>query len=348
MAKQVNVSDDSGSTWFTLPGGTGAFNSESEGITDTIFGQTFSSTEIGLINWTISGNAFFKGFAGYLAEIKESGTPTIANGEAMSIVSGKTYAIDDAAKDIWDRVDTVVVYDNAVDHTADVLSIDYLLGRVTFLAAYTVTGAVTVDISYLPMTQLAKGQTYTLTMTAEAIDNTDFATAQANGGYRTFESGLRTVSVELGGVYDSTENAASDLAGRNEIVIEIDPAGDGSTVFRGWFKIQSASQSGDVGALEDESITAQLTVPDDALIGSYFSVRHTATTLSVAVQKVITAFIDEIVIDVQYLPTGVEGESPLNGKEGVSVVTDVSLSGGLSDMNTFVADFQGVGAFSEV
>ena len=350
-AKVIRVSDDDGSTWYTLPGSTGEFANEAESISDTTFGQTFESSEIGLLGWMVSANAYFKGYAGYLAKILQPGTPTATTGEACTLVSGKTYQINDTAKRIWDRSATIVVYDNAVDHSADVQDIDYLFGKVTFDSSYTVTGAVTVDVTYLPMTQLGKGQSYNLTMSANPIDNTDFATAQANGGYKTFEPGLRTVALELSGIFDATVNSKADLAARNELIVEIDPAGDQSSLARGFFKIVDTGQSGDVGALEEETLSLELTVPEDPdfTVAAVFGWQHSGSTLlSQAIQILLTAWLDESLIDVQYLPQGAVGQTPLDGAEGDCMVADVSLSGGLNDMNTFNVELQGIGAYTEV
>lgn len=76
MAKVVQVSDDNGSTWYTLPGNGGEFSKESSSIDDTVFGQDYKSSEVGLIGWTVSAQAFYKGFAGYSADIKKAGSNT--------------------------------------------------------------------------------------------------------------------------------------------------------------------------------------------------------------------------------------------------------------------------------
>src|SRR3990172_7175042 len=229
MAKKIKLSDDAGSTYSELPGSTGEFSVESEQIEDTVFGQTFQSNTPGLISWGVTANGIFKGFAGYLAEIKKQGTPTAFTAEACALESGQIYKISDATKEIWDRSQTLTFYDTAVDKTAFVEWVDYLFGRVKFLDSYTVTGAVTATGKYLPTAAIAKGNSYTLTMSADTNDTSDFDTCQGNGGYKTFAPGLRTVQLEMGGVFDATEALAADLAARSELIIEVDPAGDGSS-----------------------------------------------------------------------------------------------------------------------
>lgn len=349
-AKKIQISTDGGSTWLNLPGSQGTFTNESEGIDDTILGQTFQSQDVGLITWSVQSDGIFKGFSGYLANILKTGSATAATGEACSLVSGKTYAIDDTAKEIWDRNATVTVYDGASPVSAsNIASIDYLFGRVTFVSGYTVTGAVTVDASYFATAAIGKGNAYTLTMSADNIDESNFEACQANGGHRIFAPGLRTVALEIQGIFDASENAKSDLTNRSELICEIDPAGDGSSIARGYFKIMNTEQGGTVGALEEETINFSLTVPDDSTIEHIFNWRHTNSTLNAAIQAAIASWVGELnTYDVRYLPQGAAGQSPLDGVTGDVVFTDITLSGGLSSMNVFNIEMTGTGAYTEV
>jgi len=354
MAKVINLSDDAGVTWYPLPGSEGSFQSEAEQIDDTILGQTFQSNEVGLVGWGISSNGIFKGFAGYLAEIKQGGTPTATADEACSLVTGKTYQVDDVTKRVMDRqTATLVVDDNAAPvAAADIESIDYLFGRVTFVASYTPTTPITMDYDYLPLAAVGKANTYNMSMTAEAIDETDFATAQANSGTRIFTSGLRTVALELGGIYDSTEDLRAALIARSELIIDIDPAGDGSAIARGFFKLATAAQAGTVGALEEETLNFTLSVPieeTNPAVEFPFNWQFTSTTLATAIQVAITSWVSELnTYELQYLPEGAIGQTPNDGVEGTFVATDISLSGGLSNMNVFTMELQGTDEYAVV
>jgi len=355
MAKAIQISTDD-VTYVTLPGSQGTFSAEGEAIDDTILGQTFTSNQTGLISWSVSSDAIWKGFAGYIAEIKKVGTATSTTGEAMTLVSGKTYQIDATTKRIWDRSATVTVYDNAVDHTADVANIDYLFGKVTFNSSYTVTSPVTVDVDYFPTAVIGCANSYTLTQSADTIDDTCFNTAQANGGKRTYSSGLRTVSVELTGTYTpvaAPDDFKSILSNRDEVIIEIDPAGDGSSIARGFFKLASQEQGGSVGALEEETLMFNLYVPDETVnpeVAIPFAWSHTgSTTLNTAIRNLLNSWEQELnTYYVQYLPSGTPGQSPLDGVKGQFVVTDVSLAGDLGSMNVFTAELQGTGGWTIV
>jgi len=342
MAKLVQLSDDGGSVWDTLPGSSGELTEEREELSDTIFGQTFNSNEVGLVNWSVSANAFYKGFAGYQAKILQQGTSTAMTDESMTLVSGKTFTIDDDTKEIFDRNQTLTFDDAAVlVPEADIESVDYLFGTVTFTAGHTVTEPITVLGNYWPVVAVAGASSYTLTQTADTKQTTDFAVAQANGGFHTFLPGLRSVALELTGFYDLTNGFLVDLKAGTEVVVEINADGLGEasgSVARGFFKIITHGQSGDVGALEEETVEFRLTVPNVDKMVLPFSWQHAATTtLDTAVQKALTAWLTEAVIDVQYLEDGVAGV------KGQCVVTDVSLEGALDGMNTFTIDVQGSG-----
>lgn len=339
MAKRIRVSDDAGSNWYTLPGNTGEMNNEAGALDDTIYGQDYASSQTGLIGWTISANGLYKGFAGYVATIKKSGTPTAMTDEPMSLVSGKTYKVTDASKSIWDHTDTYVIEDDSTPvSSSNIESIDHLFGQVTFISSYTPAGVITVTGDYLPMTVLGCSNSFTLTQTANPNDATCMDTAKANNGHRIFEYGLKTVNLELQGIYKSANNFLTLLQNRAEMVIEINPDGSSKSIARGFFKPMSTGQSGDVGDLEQETITFDLSVPDDSDVIVPFTWFHASdTTLSMAVRVCLNAWEDKEIIDVSYLPDGT------NGHSGEAIVTDMTLSGGLEAMNEFTVNFQGVG-----
>ena len=342
--KRVDLSDDNGVTFELLPGNTGSFNQDAAALEDTVFGADFGSEEIGLINWTVEAQAFYKGFAGYLAKIKQAGSTTAMAGESMTLVSGKTFKIDDATKEIFDRAVTFTIFDNAVDETDEVESINYLFGEITFKSSFSVTEPVTIDGSFFPTITLGKASAFTMTQTADTVETSDFATVQGNGGFRTFEQGLKTISLDLTSFYDVTVGFRAALIARDTLIVELDPVGTGESIARGFFKIATEAQAGDVAALEEETTTLTLQVPIVSPIPSDtpFNWQFTATTLSTAVQIAIVAFIDGTEIDVQYLYDGI------NGVKGKCIITDLTLAGGIDNMNEFTVTCQGTGATTDV
>lgn len=340
MAKEIQVSSDD-ITYYTLPGTSGDFNVEAEGISDTIFGQTFNSTETGLISWTTSANAYWKGFAGYLATIKKSGTSTAMVTEATTELTGTTFQITDTTKRVLDRTVTFTAT-ASISGALTITNIDYLYGIFTF--STDVTGeTVTVDGSYLPMAAYGTAREFTLTQSADTIDTTDFDTAQGNGGFRTFNPGLRQVSLDLSGFFDTAADFKTLLQSRAEIVIEIAPKGNTESICRGFFKPMTTGQSGEVGATEDETATFELSVPySDTQTISPFSWTHSSTTMPQAVQECISAWENETPIYVKYLHDGT------NGWKGQNVITDFSLTSGLSAMVEFSFSGQGTGVYTAV
>lgn len=337
MSKRVQISDDAGATWFTFPGNKADKSLTASDINDTIFGADYQSGQTGMITSEMSCNGLFKGFAGYVSKIMKSGTATTFTASGMTLVTGKTYKMTLATQNIWDRKTAVTILDNAVAvSAANILSIDYLHGQVTFISAYTPTGPITATGKYLPMTQIAGANGFTLTQNANAIDNTDYVVAQTNGGYRTYSIGLRTVKLSLKGFYNASNGFEALLQSRPEIVIELNIDGGGLNVARGWFKPITVGQSGNVGELEDASLDFSLSVPDQADISIPFAwAIDPASTLSTALKKALTHYTTSNTIKVNYLPDGT------TGFKTSAIITDLSLTGGLDVMNEFSIKFQG-------
>lgn len=344
-AKRIRVSDDSGSTLYTLPGNTGNIQRDGGTVDDTIFGQNFKSMQTTLIDAKITSNALYRGFAGYLATIKKSGSSTATTGEATTqIGSSKSYQITNPVKQIFDRTVVPLVKDAGVDHTPDVLSYDYLFGIVTFKSAYTPGGAITVDYHYLPTAAMAKANSFTLTQTADATETSDYVTMQANNGHKTYQQGLKTCAFEVKGFYDVSNGFESLLDGRAELIVEICPDGNSKAIARGFFKPTSDQNDGNVGAIETYDVKFTLTVPDDPLMVLPFSWAFNAGgTLNIGVQKAITAWINGTNLLVQYLPDGTTGFSA-----AACVVTEISLAGAVDGINIFSTTFQISGAITTV
>ena len=341
--KKIQISDDSGTTWYTFTGNSGDLSEEAEQIDDSIYGTSYGSNTVGLLTWSLSSNALYKGFAGYEATIKKSGTSTPITGGGMTQVgSTSTWETTLATTNIWDRAVTVTVYDTAVDVTADVESIDYIWGRITFTSGSEPVGAVTADFSHLPTADYGKAREFTLTQNADTIDTSDFETVQANSGYRTYEPSTRTVSLSMSGFYALSNGFKALLEAREEMVIEINPSGSSTeSACRGYFKVGTSSQSGDFGGNEDESVDMVLSSPDVDIV-PFSWIHPSTTTMPDAVKLAIEAWQDELKYDYRYLADGLIGSS------GTGCLTDVSLSAGLSSMSEVSISVQGDGELTPV
>lgn len=144
--------------------------------------------------------------AGYAAKLYRSGTSTSMTAEATTLVTGKTYRITNAAKRMLDPAVAVVVDDGGSPVSAsDILSIDYLHGLVTFDPSYTVSGAVTFDASYLPLSQIADVYTASFSTSVMMLDDTVYEDAQISR-----KPGLKDISGSFS-CYDEGATALSSL-----------------------------------------------------------------------------------------------------------------------------------------
>ena len=342
-AKIISVSADD-ITYYTLPGSSGELHRQAGSLDDTIFGSTYKSVSPGVINWQVTANAFFKGYAGYLCSIKKIGTSTVMTSEACTLVSGKTYQITSAIKRVVNRGVTLNVLDNAVNQNANVLNVDYLNGKVTFLPSYTVTGPVTITGAYFPLISLGSYMSFNLTQTAAAIKASDLPSLQANGGFDIFRSGgLREVNIQLPSIFVAADAWDTSITARSEYILEINPDGAGAHSARGFFKLMDDKQSGNVGALEEETLQFNLTVPQSLVTqlasATPFGWTHAAGgPLPAAVKTLLTAWETESLVYVKYLPDGVAGW------KGPAIVTNISLQGGAESINQFTCAMQGSGA----
>lgn len=342
-AKLVQLRRVGDSTWNTVPGNDASLDHSHNELDDTLFGQDFSSSETGLTEWSLSSNAMYRGFAGYVATIKKTGSATSFTGESMTQVgTSQTYRIDDSSKDVWDWTVATTIYDNGTEVAdADIDYIDYIFGQVVFDSGYTVTGPVTADGSFLALDAFGKAQSFDITQSADTTDTTDLATAQANGGYMTMRPTLLTADVSMTAFYDVANGFDDLFDNRTVFLLEFNPDGSNESRARGIFKVNEDSLSGDVGGDEEESVSFVLAVPND-VARPYGWEHDSATTLSEAVQIALDAWADKEEIEARYLPDGSVG------KMGNVIVTDVSLSGGVDSMNTFDLTLQGTGALSDV
>ena len=327
-AKTIQVSSD-GITYYGLPGNTGDFSAESAQLDDSIFGTVFSSTQPGLITWSVSGNSMYRGFAGYVASVLRNGTSTAFTTEAMTDLGSNTWQITDTSKRIWDRATLPTV------STGTIESINYLTGSITFTG---VVSAPTVTGRYFPTAALGCSNSFSLTQTSDTTDTTCFETASINGGFATTRATLKTVELELTGFYRATNEFYALLQTRGELIVEINPDGDMKSYARGYFKPVTDSQTGDVGGDETETISFRLSTPQDILPFTW--VHAGDSTIPEAVKILLSAWADSDEVYVRYLPEG-EGNE---GRQGSAIVTDISLSQSVDGMAEFSVSLTGTGA----
>ncbi len=189
------------------------------------------------------------GIASYLTEVSIQTDSDPFTDEAMSLVSGNTFQITDAAKRVWNRaVDVEVKVDGSVVTPS---SVNYLFGTVT-LASSPGADPVTVTGAYLTVTPITHVASYSLTLSATMLEKTFLSQTS-----RTRDAGLLDSSVTLSRFEDGEDAFRDALDARASLLVEIVPGG-GTKTFRGWYVTESTNLSGGVDDLENDEVTLQL------------------------------------------------------------------------------------------
>lgn len=330
-------------SWLTYPSPSGSLELSMSEADNTIFSQpgqigAFESSIPTIASHTVSMSAYLRETAGYNADLKRGGTPTIFTGEAMSVESGTTYAITDVTKNYWNPRAAVTVYDGAVVVDPSNYSIDHLFGRVTFVASYTVVGAITADGEYVSLTAFGSANTIDLTQSAATNDITTFTSAQANNGWTSMEPALQTADAELSGFYDLSEDFFQVMSDRDEILVEIDWTGNGDFRSRGIFRVVSVSGSGDVGAPEEESVSLTLS-SIEGVIPYSFKFAAGANEASTAFQLTANAWLNREYVAYRYAPEGLTERY----FQGVACVSDSSVSVSVDGITELTVELTGTG-----
>jgi hypothetical protein len=318
----------------------------------TLQDAQFMSMVKGLKSGSLSGSVKLKSgteckaYVGYKAVLKISGTAIATTAEAMTLVSGLVYKITDATKNCWSRNVAVTVYDGAVEvDAADIKRIDYLFGIVEFVSGYTVTGAITVDCSYLPLTVVAGRTGYSLTQTANVPESSDLVTVQANNGWKEYFSGRKTVSLTLDGNYDTTSGFFDLLVGDTVYVVEGTPGGGGAS-FRGYFNIIGYDSTSDGDNTVTDTIN--LSLSSGCSTGQSFSWNIVAlgdtTVYDRGVYECIKAWLEGTPL---YFKAMVDDANNI-GYTGQVVLSDASLSGSIGDVETMSVSMTTSGEVTEV
>lgn len=226
------------------------------------------------------------GSPGYQAVIRISGSETATTGNQMSTVAGATaftagtlWQIDSTAREVWERTIMPTFRDGATTiAAADIVYVNYLHGRVQFTSTYS---TVFVDMTFLPLSDIAGAHTYTLVQSNDMLDDTDFSST----GFRSRFPGLQDVTLsinryeKLDGVFDSVffdrGTAATSIGstnyidGNQRLVADVRPGGSTNPCGRGFMVLETDNISADVSSLEDADIS--LLVDGDTAIAFRWS-----------------------------------------------------------------------------
>ena len=215
--------------------------------------------------------------AGYKTRLRRSGTPTAFANSLMSTATtvANTFEIASTVFAVWDR-DAEVGFagtsaGGSTISSTDIATLEYAFGRVTFKSAHS---SVWATGTYLPLAGGICANAYSLNLAGDVLDNTCFldSSTDADYGYRTRQIGLRDVMATITrfGDFGSTEAGSSvhrffeawqnegTTANPDVVVAEFNPGGSATVFARGFFRVASIDNSGDVGSLETAEVQLEL------------------------------------------------------------------------------------------
>jgi len=337
-AKTVRISRDGGANWALLPGNDASIDLDGQELDTTIFGSDFNSAITGIIEHSLTANALLRKTAGFEARLKTIGVATPFTAESFSLVDG-WYVIDDRSKSFWNINEEVIFSDIAgtID-PEDIAVVDYMNGKVRFVTGFTPDGAVTATGEFHPTANFGCANSIDLTQSSETIETGCFETVGANGGFQTYEATLRDVSLDIEGFYRESNDFYETLLAREEILIEIDWDGKGTTICRGVFRVSTDGYSGGTGGDETESVSFVLSVPEGILPFSWYFAPTSDAPLGL--KWAIQSWEDKEAVKIQYLPKGVGDR----GFEGDYIITDCSMSTAVDAIGEASITGQGTGA----
>lgn len=327
-------------TWAIMPGSDASLDVNGEELNTTVFGADFNSNLSGIIDHTFSSNALFRQSAGYVGRIRTTGVAVSFTNEATTVVDG-WYEITDRTKSIFDHTATISILDNGVSIPSDeILELDYLHGRVKLKPTYNITSPITFSGDYLPTSTLGCFNSFDLTQSSDTAPTSCFQTVSSNGGYQSYKSTLRTVSLDVEGFYQTNSTLIDTLKNREVFVIEIDIEGNGETLSRGYYSLMSDSLTGGVGGDESESLSFTLSVVEGI---RPFSWRFgNASKCPTGLKYCINAWENKQELTLQYYPLGESYQSYFANY----LITDCSVSSSIDGIPEASVNGQGTGVLS--
>ncbi len=196
------------------------------------------------------------GVAGYKAQLKLGGVPTIFTDEPLTPLSDLVYRIDDEIKRVLSANHAVVIEDaNDVVIVPD--KINYLEG-VILLSAPEIE-SLRISARYIPLLYIGGAKEYSCEIGGDVLDDTSFHpdSDTLSAGYRTKVCGIHDISVSFSRWNDFSNSLLDAKIAKTPIFVSVNP-GASSTFIKGWFQIETDSLSGDIGSLESEDLSLVL------------------------------------------------------------------------------------------
>jgi hypothetical protein len=197
------------------------------------------------------------GVAGYKAQLKIGGTPTVFTDEPLLELSEFVYRITNPIKRVLSANHEVVIEDDNNDIITP-LAINYLEG-VILLADPGFVLPIRISGRYIPLSFVGGSKEYTLEIAGEILDDSAFhSDTEISSGYRSKVQGIHDVSCSFVRWNDLSNNKLKEAKlSKTPIFVSINP-GASKTFIKGWFQIETDSLSGDIGSLEQEDLSLVL------------------------------------------------------------------------------------------
>ena len=186
---------------------------------------------------------------GHKASIKVQSSGVTMTDEATTGTANLTYQITDTAKRIIDMNTSVVVEDGG-STTSENYTIDYLNGTIVFSTA--TARVITVTGKYMTPVTVATANSFTVTVSNEALENTPF-----EASHRTYQGGLVTGTANLGRYHVSDDLIIDEILASNYLIIELNVSASEKISFYGLIATDSVDAT--VEALITETIDVQIT-----------------------------------------------------------------------------------------
>jgi hypothetical protein len=212
------------------------------------------------------------GSPGRRAVVKVPGAPLVlTNAATTNAGDNKTYQITTAANRVLDPnlAVTVKIGGTVASPTgADPFTVNRLSGTVTFTNASAGRAAVTVSGSYLPLGSAARARNYAYTLAATNADDTDFDSANTNGGFISRVQVQLDVSGTIGGKWSIDTFLRDALLNASLVVVEFYPDRTLTRDLACWATLSKSGVTAAVDAVNDYDVEFQGTTDADGRAAS--------------------------------------------------------------------------------
>lgn len=200
--------------------------------------------------------------AGHFATLKTDIAPVTMAAEAcVQVGTSQTYRISSAAHEILDPRTAVVVKDSGTAvAAASIAMIDFLFGKVTFVAGYTPTGAITIDGKYIPTVTVLTATEFSVTAKRAMLDKTALGSA-----WMEKLSGPLSVDLSFKSLAEPTDEYSTGLSmwadfnAATPKLAQIDLNGAGTAgVIRSWQIYSGLTKDIAFGGIQSSSLTGVL------------------------------------------------------------------------------------------